>query len=296
MSSTKQKVHLVLGSGGARGLAHIGVIEKLEEEGYEIVEVIGCSMGAVVGGIYCAGHLKEYKEWLLGLNRSAVFDLMDFTLTSHGFLKGEKIFSRILEMTGEQNIEDFDLPFTAVATDLQNMEEVHYTSGNLFKALRASISIPGIFVPIYENNDILVDGGVLNPLPLDLVKKEDPDALVVAVNVNGITLPVLTRDNAKPEDKGSESWLEKAFHLSGIGSSQKQARLSLFELMDTSYNYTQDRLTQMIINLHQPDLVVEIPRNSAATFDFHRTSELVELGRKQFELAYEQQLTAHQSH
>ncbi|HBQ61358.1 MAG TPA: esterase, partial [Balneolaceae bacterium] len=159
----KKKVHLVLGSGGARGIAHIAVIEELEKAGYEIVEVIGCSMGAVVGGIYAAGHLPEYKEWILGLNRKGVFDLLDFTFAKQGFVKGEKLFAKHIEVTGNENIEDFDIPFTAVATDMRHHKEVHFKKGDLYKALRASVSIPGFFVPVVEDGKVLVDGGVLNP-------------------------------------------------------------------------------------------------------------------------------------
>jgi len=142
------KIRLVLGSGGARGIAHIGVIEELLNEGHEIVEVVGCSMGAVVGCIFCAGHLQSYKEWLLTLTRSAVFNLTDFTFTRQGFVKGEKVFSTILDMTGPQDIENLPIPFTAVATNMANMREVHINKGDLFRALRASIAITGIFTPV----------------------------------------------------------------------------------------------------------------------------------------------------
>jgi len=142
-----KKVHLVLGSGGARGIAHIAVIEELQKAGYEIIEVIGCSMGAVVGGIYAAGHLPEYKKWLLGLSKKDVFDLLDFTFAKQGFVKGEKLFAKHVEVTGEEKIEDFPIPFTAVATDMRQHKEVHFNKGDLYKALRASVSIPGFFVP-----------------------------------------------------------------------------------------------------------------------------------------------------
>ncbi|SIR01629.1 NTE family protein [Pontibacter lucknowensis] len=134
----RRAVHLVLGSGGARGLAHIGVIEVLEEEGFEIVSVAGCSMGAVVGGLYAAGYNQAYKEWMLTMTRSAVFNLLDFTLTRQGFIKGEKVFNVLREVTGAQEIQHLKIPFTAVATDMLRNEEVHYTSGDLYKALRAS--------------------------------------------------------------------------------------------------------------------------------------------------------------
>lgn len=179
-----KKVKLVLGSGGARGIAHIGVIEVLEENGYEITSVAGCSMGAVVGGIYAAGFQHVYKDWLLELTKPLLFQMLDFTLSTQGFLKGERIFSVLQEFTGPQLIEQFKIPFTAVAADMAQDKEVHYRSGDLYKALRASIAIPGIFTPVVENGQFLVDGGVLNPLPLDLVTKKE-DEWIVAVNLNG---------------------------------------------------------------------------------------------------------------
>lgn len=180
----KKKVQLVLGSGGARGLAHIGVIEELEREGYEIIEVIGCSMGAVVGGMYCAGFLKEYKEWILSLNRNLVFNMLDLTFPNLGFLKGERVLGRMHDLTGDQNIENLIIPFKAIATDMIHKEEVVFDKGDLYAAMRASMSIPGVFTPIKQDQRILVDGAVLNPLPLNHIVKRK-DALVIAVNLNG---------------------------------------------------------------------------------------------------------------
>lgn len=274
----KKKVHLVLGSGGARGLAHIGVIEMLERDGYEICEVAGCSMGAVIGGIYCAGYLDAYTTWLRTLTRKDVFTLMDFTFTTKGFLKGEKVLGKILEMTGEQQIENLKIPFTAVATDMMTMEEVHFSKGSLFDALRASIAIPGVFTPVIENGTVLVDGGVLNPVPLNLVHKQEGD-LVVAVNLNGKSKP----EQAQNEEEAAEkSWLAKFLYTD---NKNQAANLSLFELIQTSYRFTQDRLIALMIEHYKPDLVVEIPRNACWTFDFHRAGELIEMGRQAYQEA-----------
>ena len=282
-----KKVHLVLGSGGARGMAHIGVIEMLEEEGYEICEVIGCSMGAVVGGIYCAGFLKEYKQWLTGLSKSNVFSLFDFTFTTQGFVKGDRIFQKIQEFTGEQQIEQLKIPFTAVSTDILNKKEVYFTAGNLFKALRASIAIPGVFTPVINEDSILVDGGVLNPLPLNLVNKKE-DAIIVAVNLNG---PVqhFTKQPAKEIESNSYwEWFPK-FPVTGKKESLAQPKvlpkISLFDLINTSYDFTQDRLTEMLIDHHSPDLLIELPRNSCNVFEFYRANELIEAGRTAYKTA-----------
>jgi NTE family protein len=279
-----QKVHLVLGSGGARGMAHIGVIEMLQQDGYEIVEVIGCSMGAVVGAMFCAGCLNEYKNWLISLTKSGVFGLFDLTITTQGFVKGEKIFNKLQEFTGHQNIEDLKIPFTAVATDMVNKKEVYFTSGNLYKALRASIAIPGVFTPVINDNAILVDGGVLNPLPLNLIKKQE-GAVVVAVNINGT--PV---EHVKPIVKETDGnnyweWFSK-FPIVGkkesAGEKNALPKLTLFDLLNTSYDFTQDRLTELMIHYHQPDVLIEIPRNSCNIFEFYRAKEMIELGKKAY--------------
>ncbi|WP_461788489.1 patatin-like phospholipase family protein [Pedobacter sp.] len=273
----KKKVQLVLGSGGARGLAHIGVIEQLENDGYEICEVVGCSMGAVVGGLYCAGFLGEYKNWLASLTRGNVFSLVDFTFNSRGFVRGEKIWTLIAKITGDQQIEKLKIPFTAIATDMIQMEEVHYTSGDLFAALRSTISIPGVFTPVIENNSVLVDGGVLNPLPINVIKKRS-DAIVVAVNINGKnTLAV----NEEIKEK-NQSWLQRYWKNTPKNDTPK---ISFFDLMNTSYDFTQDRLAQLTIEHYQPDLVVEVPRNACGTFDFHKSVQLIEMGKQAYHKA-----------
>src|SRR5690606_26742565 len=179
-----KKVQLVLGGGGARGIAHIKVIELLKRDGYEIESVIGCSMGAVVGGVHCTGHLDIYRDWLLSLNRSQLFKLLDFTLTNIGFLKGERVLGKMQDITGDQLIEDLPIPFVAVATDMIHRKEVAYREGDLYAAMRASMSIPGIFTPVMHEDSILVDGGVLNPLPLNLADRSSR-SLIVGVSLYG---------------------------------------------------------------------------------------------------------------
>lgn len=285
----KKKVHLVLGSGGARGIAHIAVIEELEKEGYEIIEVIGCSMGAVVGGIYAAGHLSEYKKWLISLSRREVFDLLDFTFTKQGFVKGEKLFAKHLEVTGKENIEEFRIPFTAIATDMKNHEEVHFKSGDLYKALRASVSIPGFFVPVVDDNRVLVDGGVLNPLPINLVNKKD-DAIIVAVNLNGKLRPEFEKKPERDRIDEMQKWFENLLPDSIMGRREKKPELeprqesfSLLELMDSSFSFTQDRLTNLMIEVYKPEKLIEIPRNSFGMFDFDQAKKILEIGKKAYQ-------------
>ena len=195
----KKRIALVLGSGGARGYAHIGVIEELESRGYEIACIAGCSMGAVVGGIYAAGKLDQYRDWIQSLDYLDVLRLVDVSFRL-GAIRGERVFGQIRNIVGEINIEDLRIPYTAVATDLTHQQEIWFQEGCLHQAMRASAAIPSLFTPVMQGNRMLVDGGLLNPLPIVPVVSSHCD-LIVAVNLNSTTqnhyqLPVIPRPAA----------------------------------------------------------------------------------------------------
>jgi NTE family protein len=284
-----KNVRLVLGSGGARGMAHIGVIEELEKEGFIIKEVAGCSMGAVVGGIYCAGYLQEYKHWLVGLSRLDVFRLLDFTFSSQGFVKGERVFKEIEKLIGDHQIENLRIPFTALAADMIKKREVHYTSGSLFKALRASIAIPTVFTPVIEGRSQLVDGGVLNPLPINVVHP-DPDDIIVAVNLNA-NIPI-ANNNVVVDNKEMAAYQKMlhAFRAQFLNNDspveEKIEQFGFFDLLNKSFDMTQDRLTELTIDVHKPHIVVDISREACGVFEFYRANEIIEEGRKAFRKAY----------
>ncbi|MDP3979749.1 MAG: patatin-like phospholipase family protein [Pseudomonas sp.] len=194
-----KRVALVLGSGGARGYAHIGVIEELEARGYDIACIAGCSMGAVIGGIYAAGKLKEYRDWTQSLDYLDVLRLLDVSFRL-GAIRGEKVFGKIREIVGEINIEDLSIPFTAVATDLTNQQEIWFQEGCLHQAMRASAATPSLFTPVIQGKRMLVDGGLINPLPIVPVVSSHCD-LIIAVNLNSTNqqhyqLPVIERPPA----------------------------------------------------------------------------------------------------
>lgn len=194
-----KRVALVLGSGGARGYAHIGVIEEIEKRGYEISCIAGCSMGAVVGGIYSAGKLAQYREWIESLDYLDVLRLVDVSFRL-GAIRGEKVFGQIRKIVGDVNIEDLRIPYTAVATDLTNQQEIWFQEGCLHQAMRASAAIPSLFTPVMQGNRMLVDGGLLNPLPIVPVVSSHCD-LIIAVNLNSTNqrhyqLPVIQRPPA----------------------------------------------------------------------------------------------------
>ncbi|HLT87090.1 MAG TPA: patatin-like phospholipase family protein [Sphingobacterium sp.] len=245
----QKKVSLVLGGGGARGIAHIGVIQWLEEQGYEIDEVVGCSIGALVGGAYASNRLHELGEWMKTLTRAQVFKLMDFSNPRYGLLKGERVLNTLHEVFDDVNIEDLPLAYTAVATDLENEQEVVFREGSIYTAIRASIAIPGIFTGIPVENRFLVDGGVLNPLPLNHVLRKGN--LTIAVNLDGTPI----------KDKTTVP-------------SHFTARALLLE----SYYAMRRRLSTLMLELHEPDYTVCVPHNAAEIWEFHRSAELIDVG------------------
>ena len=285
-----KKVQLVLGSGGARGIAHIAIIEELIKDGIEIEAIYGCSMGAVIGGIFAAGHLEAYKEWLLSLSRNDVFELMDFTLTKEGFIKGDKIFNKHREMTGELLIEEFNIPFTAVALDIKSGKEIYFTKGNLYQALRGSVAIPGFIIPHRTENYVLIDGGVTNPLPLNLaVKKEE--SVVLAIDLSGPKDPSFILKEVNNEEKPPiphwferiiPSYLQQPSKNKQDEKIEEEQTLSLLQLMETTFILSQNKLNELLIDTYEPELLIRLPRKMAQTLDFFRAKEIYKLGVKAY--------------
>lgn len=274
-----KSVALVLSSGGARGVAHMGVIEALLEEGYTIKSIAGSSMGAVVGAVYAAGKLEEYKEWICNLDKLDVFKLLDFTLSTQGFVRGERVFNEMKKFIQDRDIEDLDIPFSAVATDIVNKKEVVFSSGSLYAALRASAAIPSVLKPSIIDNVELVDGGVLNPIPIYHVKRTPEDVLVVS-DVNADVPNHMAK--SKKEDKNRFApLLEKWSSIfPGIGNSNKTKRLGIFEVFARSIDLMQDRISDYIIDQNNPHLVIKMSREMCSTFEFYRSAELIEYGRE----------------
>ena len=248
----KRRVALVLAGGGARGVAHIGAIEELESQGFEISAVAGTSMGALVGGMYASGHLEPFKEWMCALDRYKVFSLVDFTLSSEGLVKGNRVIEAMKQLVPDVNIEQMPTPFAAVAADLLTGREVVLDRGGLYDAIRASISIPSVFRPVHQDGMVLVDGGTVNPLPLNRVRREKGDMLV-AVDVSA---PF----GADPAQRANAS-------------------LNYYKVLIASSQIMQQHITQLMCRLYEPDLLVEMPADSFGMFEFYRSEEIVEMGR-----------------
>ncbi len=208
----KQDVALVLSSGGPRGWAYIGAIEELESRGYNITSVAGTSIGSLIGGIYAAGKLPELKEWLFSLDAWKVFTLMDLSISRNHLVKGDKVIEAIKEVVPEINVEDLEIPYRAVAADLYTGEEVVFDRGSLFEAIRASISIPSLFRPVKYGFRTLIDGGIVNTLPIDRVVRKGND-IVVAFDVNDIDVEEI-RNNLIEEARNAEEIEEERRELS----------------------------------------------------------------------------------
>jgi len=287
------KVALVLSSGGARGLAHIGAIEELEKQGFEIQAISGTSIGAVIGGIYASGYLEAYKKWMCNLDKLDVFNLFDFTFSSQGFVKGERVFAEIQKFIPDVAIEKLPIQFTAIASDITNNSEVRFESGSLFEAMRASIAIPTILKPLVRENQILVDGGVVNPIPIDCVKRAEGDILV-AINLNANTpyyKEIINREKNIEEENSyrlkTSSFMEKWLSLLPKTESPKKT-LGFFDLLNKSFDMMQDRVAEFTLQQHKPDILVNISRQACGTFEFYKANEMIEYGRRMMRTAIEQ--------
>lgn len=202
-------VALVLGSGGARGMAHIGVIEEIEARGYKVVSVSGCSIGAIVGAFYSANKLDAFTKWARSLNYLNVLRLVDFSFISNGAIRGDKLFSVLSEMLGDIQIEDLEIPYTAVATDLISSKEVWFQRGSLEQAMRASAAIPGLIQPVEYDNRLYVDGGVLNPLPIAASVSTHAD-YIIAVDLSAdVPIPIIKDAKQESERLAAEQKSEK---------------------------------------------------------------------------------------
>ncbi len=203
------RVALSLGGGGARGYAHIGVIEVLEERGYEVVAVAGTSMGALVGGLHAAGVLPEYAQWVTGMSQRDVLRLLDPAVRGPSAIRGDKVLGRVAELLDGARIEELPVPYTAVATDLLARREVWFQRGPVDAAIRASVALPTIFPPVMLNGRLLVDGGLMNPIPLDPLASVRADALV-AVSLAGVPgEPARPPAEESTEQRPSEEWLDR---------------------------------------------------------------------------------------
>ncbi|MBE0502424.1 MAG: patatin-like phospholipase family protein, partial [Desulfuromonadales bacterium] len=277
MSDNKTTVSLVLGSGGARGLAHIGVIRWLEDNDYRIASVSGASIGALIGGIYAAGQLDTYEKWVRAIRKIDMVSLVDLSLFRGGLVKGEKIISTLRDLIGDMRIEDLPMPFTAVATDIAREKEVWLSRGPLFDAIRASISMPLVFTPLRINGIHLIDGGVLNPVPIAPTFDDQTD-LTIAVNLGAAPQPGVELPPEPPAVNGAplhEKILNFIADLASDDDMSTDGDSDMFDVVNQSIDAMQGTIARQKLAAYPPDVLIEIPRNVCGTFDYDRAAALI---------------------
>nr|WP_299246340.1 patatin-like phospholipase family protein [uncultured Halomonas sp.] len=305
-----KRIALVLGSGGARGYAHIGVIDEVVSRGYEIVAISGCSMGALVGGVFAAGQMEGYRKWVSELAYFDVLKLIDVTWSPLGAMRAGKVMDRLEGLIGNVLIEDLPIQLTTVATDLDRQREVWFQSGPLLQAIRASIAVPGIITPVRLDGQILVDGGLMNPLPIIPTVSARTD-LVLAVNATAQSHQPVSLEQLLPKDeaaqeqareaeleaqgKGFSKWVrERAQRMfngpqdedegstkDALNKHKRAAERawSKLDIMLASFEITQGALAKYKIAGYPPDILVEIPKTVCGAYEFHRADALIRLGR-----------------
>ena len=275
-------ISLVLGSGGARGLAHIGVIHWLKENDFEIKSISGCSMGALIGGIYAAGKLDDFEHWVRAINKVDILTLLDISWTKTGLVKGDKIIDTLTDLVGDQLIEDLPITFTAVAADIKNEKEVWIQSGKLFDAIRASISLPLFFTPFNRNGEDLIDGGVLNPVPIAPTFGDETD-ITIAVNLGGeVEIQAATNEEKACAESDSSAWHSRVsnfidrFQESVPGT--KAQDWGAYDIANQAFDAMQSTIARQKLAAYPPDHTISIARNACGTLEFDRSAEMIELG------------------
>lgn len=280
----RRKVALVLSSGGARGYAHIGAIEELEAQGYEISSVAGASMGALIGGLYCTGELEKFREWAESLTTKRILSLYDPSVSTSHLLKGERVINAIASLIPDRRIEELHIPFRAIATDLCYQQEIVFDRGSLYAAIRASIAIPTYYSPLRTRDMLLVDGGITNPLPLNRVPRTEGD-LLVAVNVSA---PAdreieIKRRRALARHRGKLSALMRK-----IMPSMTSRRFNYYSIITRTINTQIQRHTALSLRLTPPDVLVSIPMNRFDGDEYDHARKIIREGRLRMRAALEQ--------
>ena len=285
MSSNKKTVSLVLGSGGARGLAHIGAIRWLKEHDYEIRSIAGCSVGALIGGIYAIGELDEFEQWVKAITRRDILALLDPALDRSGLIKGDKIINTLKELVGDAMIENLPIGFTAVATNIKTGKEVWIRTGPVFDAIRASISLPLLFTAFNYKGQMLIDGGVVSPVPMGPTFGDETD-LTIAVNLcaaSGNGLGLITQEKSVTKREEESSPLRDAINsfvakISPAFAGDGERGLDMYDIAYQSFDAMQGSIARQKLAAYPPDVVVEIARNVCRTLEFDRAKELIDLG------------------
>lgn len=301
------RVALALGSGGARGYAHIGVINELRDRGHEIVGIAGSSMGSLVGGLQAAGRLDDYAVWASSLTQRAVLRLLDPSLTAAGVLRAEKILVAVREILGDVTIEDLPIPYTSVSTDLVSGKSVWLQRGPVAEAIRASIAIPGVITPHELDGRLLADGGILDPLPMAPIAAVNAD-MTIAVSLNGddprsadpeprstgeLWGRMWRNTTALLETSAARTLLDNPTARSMLSRFSSPAdeeiesadpmpipRLGGFEVLNRTIDIAQSALMRHTLAAYPPDLLIEVPRTACRSLEFYRATEVIDIGQE----------------
>jgi len=275
----RPRVGLALGSGSARGWAHIGIIQGLEELGVDIDVVAGTSIGALVGGAYVSGALGDFGDWVKTLTTRDVFSLMDFTF-SGGVVKGEKLFGFFERMHSNPDIEDLDKRFVTVATDMKSGREVWISKGPVLDAARASCALPGLFSPFQHQTRWMLDGGLVNPVPVSAARAFGAD-VVIAVNLNAQLVGAhLSRQRPPDDEHQSEEDRSLWQKMTGYFASGEGENPGFFDVVASSVNIMQDRITRSRMAGDPPEITLIPLLEDFALMDFHRAGEAIDEGRR----------------
>ena len=284
----------MLGSGGARGLAHIGAIEELEARGYRIRSIAGCSMGAMIAGMYAAGQLQDAKEWFLQVDQQVILKMVDLSISLNSLVKGDRVIRELEKVVPDQQIQSLNIPCAIVAADLISADEVVFRSGSLFEAIRASMSIPLFFQPVQRGHKLLIDGGTLNPLPLNRVKRTKGD-LLVAMNISGKDSMQIKKPEPSYFAKAAELIEQHGIQLSPtllnlkkrieqkeeerLENQDLRGMVNYFSLADRMPDIQIQQNAHLMLQLMPPDILATMPQYAYSTFDFDRAEEIIEQGR-----------------
>jgi len=294
--SEGRTVSLVLGSGGARGLPHIGVIKYLEENNFQIKSISGCSIGSLIGGVYAAGKLDELEKWMRSIDKVDMASLLDLSWGNGGVFKGDKIIDTLIDLIGDVQIEEMPIPFTAVAANIETEKEVWFNSGSLFDAIRASVSLPLFFTPFEHQSELLIDGGILNPVPISPTTEDETD-LTIAVNLGGAPESESESESENESESESESESDLSFQdgikkflkrFQNDEDTSESKKWGMYEVANKSLDTMQGAIARYKLAECPPDIEIKIARNACGTYDFDRAKEMIQLGYEKAESALRQ--------
>jgi len=284
-SDARKTVSLVLGSGGARGLAHIGVIHWLESNNYNVQSISGCSMGALIGGMYACDKLDTFEEWVRAITKLDIVQLLDLSWGSEGLVEGERIISVLKDLTGDRLIEELPIKYTAVAANVKGEKEVWITEGSLFNAIRASISLPLFFTPFELNGMKLLDGGILNPVPIAPTFKDNSD-VTIAVNLGGepeghLVPPVANKLREAETATVNEFSQKIGKYISELreqSSAAKAGKWKMLDIADKTFDAMQGAIARQKLAAYPPDHTITLARDACGTLEFDRADEMISRG------------------